>query len=527
MATVIDALVVELGLDASKFTPTQKAALAQLRQFQQEAVKSGNVIESEGKRFESFFRRLKIEAVGLAAGFFGARGMKDFVTGVTNMDAAVGRASKTLNMSTKELSAWQGVARQSGSTSEEMTGALQTMSGEMNKVLLGMPTNLFPILNELRVSLFDTSGKLKTAGQMFFDLSRAIDGMDPARARVLLSSLGLPEGVINTLLIGKQALRDLYDDQVKLGLITQEDADAAIKLQTAWDQAATAAVGLGRSIVSALSPALTTLLEIWTKIFTEFSQGVFISPDSLLGRILGRSSQPSQSTHEALTKRFGPSPLEQKPAGPAPPAAPWFRPGATPTAPLGFAPTEDRQPLRVSPTAGADSAQTRRIKDALTGMDEINRVTSTIDAYHALLGYKSAHNEGRALDLTLKPGADREAAMAAIRRRLEAAGITGAKVEFHEPGKPGSGHSTAPHVHIQVPAPAAPAASPGPLGAPAAAGTGARSSVDNSRGPVSNNFNMGGVAINVAQGDADSIARGLEPALRRVAMIAPANSGAV
>jgi hypothetical protein len=461
MPNVIDSLVLELGLDSSKFTQSQKDALAALRKFEEQSVRSGKTAEAQGARFESFFKKLKLEALALAAGLLGAKGIKDFVTNVTTLDASVGRASKTLNMGTRELSAWQGVARQTGSTNEAMTGTLQGLTDEMNKIAVGIPSNILPVLNYLQIDFRKANGDLKTAGELMFDLNRAVQGMDPARARVVLSQLGIPPDVINTLLLGRDSLRTLYDEQVRIGLITKEDADRAIELQGAWNKAATAATALGRVIVNDLSPYLTSALN---------SIARFLSVPDRHG-----------IAHKA------------KPAAPA----------------------AEGVPVAVKPDAGSASPATSRVMAALAGVPGIERVTALNDAYHAFLG--GAHPAGRAVDLTVKDPSQSEAVAAAIRARLAEAGIQGTVLnEYTNPSR----RSTAPHLHIQVNPP-----SPGQVGAPAAALGSSTVNRGGDTNTTTSSVSVGTVVIHAEGRDADAIANSIVPAIRRNALANHANSG--
>jgi hypothetical protein len=316
MPTVIDSLVLVLGMDASKFSKEQKAALDNLRRTEEEARRLGNSVEAQGKKLNAFFGGLKREAVALTAAFFGGRGVKEFFTYITNVDAATGRLAKTLGISTQDLSAWQGVATQTGGTAESMAGSMQGLSGAIQHFLLTGEGGFLPLLNTLNISLFDHDKKLKTTSQLYFELARAVQGMDPARARALLAPLpGMNEETINMLLLGEKALRNLYDAQVRLGLISRQDDDAATELQGAWYRASQAATSLGRAIVSFLSPALVQVLKAFEALFVGLrTMKAETKPDSLMGRLFNRfvanpnaggaAPKPSSSQSPAGTEAY-------------------------------------------------------------------------------------------------------------------------------------------------------------------------------------------------------------------------------
>lgn len=499
MPTVIDSLVLELALDTKKFTPAQKDALKALRMFEDQAVKSGKTVESEGKRMDAFFSKLKTQAIGLFAGLMGANGIKDFVSYVTTLDASVGRVSKTMNMSTQEISAWQGVSKQTGGTVEGMTAALQGMNGEMNKVLLGIPTGILPVLNYLQIGLYQTNGQLKTAGQMFFDISKAIEGMDPARARVTLSQLGLPEEVINTLLIGRKSLGALYDEQVRLGIITRKNADQAIELSTAWEQSSQAATSFGRAILNDVSPALKLFLDGIREVF------VLARDDNTLQKVLFLLN-PFAWAGGKIGKFAG-----GKIAGATDTGAP------SSTSAFGSSGGSGTIPLKAG--AGSSSPQTAHLMEVLSGVGGIAQVTALNDAYHRFLG--GAHPAGNALDLTVNDPAQAEAVAGAIRAKLAELGISANVInEYAHPSK----NSTGGHIHVGLGAGGAELGRGRSIGARAAAGVNINNRAGDSSSS-SSSFSVDTIVINDKSGSPDVIASGIEPALRRSGLASFANSG--
>lgn len=305
MPSVIDSLVLELGLDATKFTEGQKAAMESMRKMQDEVEKGGKNVESHGKKIEQYFDGLKRGAITLMAGFLGARGITDFVTHLTRIDAAASRLSRTLNMDTKELTAWQGVAKQTGGSAETMAGTLQGLTDQLQNLALGIgnPAFLGP-LRALGVDTKKANGEFKTAGELLIDINRAVQGMDPARARALMTSIGLDGATVNTLLLGTDALKKLLAEQKNLAELTTEDGKAAEALAQSWERASQAATGLGRSILTNLTPALSGALDRFTQIFRELKAGYIVSPDSVVGRLFGMKALPSDLKGQSVTDLY-------------------------------------------------------------------------------------------------------------------------------------------------------------------------------------------------------------------------------
>jgi hypothetical protein len=274
MPTVVDSLVLEFGLDPTKFTAGQRQVLHDLRQLQNESGRGAKEFEAGTRRIVDVFSSLKREAAGLLALFFGGKGVKEFVAHITDADAQVGRFAKTTNMSVENLSAWQNVAKQTGGSAESMTGSMQGLTDEVSKFMLGLDTGSFlPVFNQLGISLFDANRQVKTASQLFLDLNAAVQGMDPARARALLGSLSIDPATINTLLLAPDALRKLLAAQQELGTATRASSEAARELQEQWGKTTTAAENFGRKIYEFFAPALALGAKVAERFFVAASHG--------------------------------------------------------------------------------------------------------------------------------------------------------------------------------------------------------------------------------------------------------------
>jgi len=123
--TIIDALVVTLGLDSSGFKKGQKDVSDGLDDTRNDAERTAKDMEAAGKRAASFFGSIRNEIIALAGVSLSLYGVKNFVTDMTNSLTQLGVASKALDMSAKELDGWTGAAEAAGSSAEKITGVLQ------------------------------------------------------------------------------------------------------------------------------------------------------------------------------------------------------------------------------------------------------------------------------------------------------------------------------------------------------------------------------------------------------------------
>jgi hypothetical protein len=231
MANVVDEFVLKFSLDSSQFTAGQRAFLENIRRTTDDAKKFGDAVESQSKKIFEFFGDLKRAALGVTGLLLGGMGVKEFAGFLSNLDAATARTAKTMDISARELSNWQGAAEQVGGSAEGITATLQGFSSEMNKFALTGQTSLLGPLNQLGVSLYQTNGQLKTSTELFLDITKAVEGMDPAKARAFLSLIGADQGAINLMINGQAALRGYLNAAAAAGGVTEKSAAAAQEYQ--------------------------------------------------------------------------------------------------------------------------------------------------------------------------------------------------------------------------------------------------------------------------------------------------------
>lgn len=137
MATVIDALVVTLGLDSSGFKKGQQDTKEGLQQTRKESEQTAKDMEAAGKRAASFFGSIRTELLALVGVTLSAQGIKTFVTSMTSNLQELAVNSKSLDMSAKSLDGWQRAAEAAGSSGEKITGVLGGLQNALTQIRTG------------------------------------------------------------------------------------------------------------------------------------------------------------------------------------------------------------------------------------------------------------------------------------------------------------------------------------------------------------------------------------------------------
>lgn len=137
MATIIDALVVTLGLDASGFKKGQKDVKGGLDDTRKQSEQVAKDMEAAGKRASSFFGSIRTELLALVGVKLSAQGFKAFVTGMTNDLMRLGIQSSSLDISAKSLDGWERAASAAGSSAERITGTLSNFQDVLTQIRTG------------------------------------------------------------------------------------------------------------------------------------------------------------------------------------------------------------------------------------------------------------------------------------------------------------------------------------------------------------------------------------------------------
>lgn len=259
MANVIDALVVELGLNAKGFLSGAKQVKTSLKDTSEAAEKHAKEMERSGKIAAEYFSKIRNEALALLGIFTAGVGIKNFVENTIVGAASLGRLSQNLDVSTERLSAWQRVAEDAGGTAAGMTAQLQESQKTIAQFKMGQSSESLQWFFRLGGTVND----LKDGNSYLLARSRIISGIfktDPGRAQFIAQQLGISQEQFNLLKQGPAAVQAQVDAMEKLSAISAEDARQADELRKKWLGVERTFTLVGIKVVEALMPAFDTLI---------------------------------------------------------------------------------------------------------------------------------------------------------------------------------------------------------------------------------------------------------------------------
>ncbi|EPB2217833.1 transglycosylase SLT domain-containing protein [Klebsiella pneumoniae] len=234
-ATVIDALLVTLGLDTSDFRKGQKDVSDDLKKQREDAKKTAKEMAEQGKKAASFFSSIKTELLALTGVTVTAGGLMSLVKNTTSglMDLSI--QSKALGMSAKELDGWAKSAEAAGSSAEKITNVLKGFQDAKQGATFGDFTNplyeVAPILRRLTgVEINTSKDDVPTIARKVFSALQKVK--NPAMRRVLAERVGIDDATLQRNQEG-QFLPDV-DRLTKSSGITDASTKGAKEFTAAW-----------------------------------------------------------------------------------------------------------------------------------------------------------------------------------------------------------------------------------------------------------------------------------------------------
>lgn len=279
MATVIDTLFMELGIDSSKFIRQAGQAVSKLddmtgafEKAEAKTGKSGKGLDKHAEKVKQNVKQAKnlTEAMGKVAK--GAAALFALVTGSNALDKLIRETaeanvqldnlSRNIGMGRNSLQAWGGMAEMAGGSAEGMKGSLAGLSMGITRLTTMGDTSIVPFFNAFGVALLNADGKARNLDSIMLDLSDRFSKMDRVQAYNLAKSMGLDDGTINTLLLGRAEMekmlemqRNLYRSGEKEIAVSRELTRSRAYLNQQWD-------ALKNMVADALAPHLLQLVKL-------------------------------------------------------------------------------------------------------------------------------------------------------------------------------------------------------------------------------------------------------------------------
>lgn len=254
MATVIDALVVTLGLNAKGFKQGAAEVDDALTHTREGSAKTAREMETRGKQAAMFFSKVRNEALALLAVFTAGMGIKSFVSSTIQSTASLSRLSENLNMSAQDLAEWQLAAKNAGGSVEGITEQLKESADQVAKFKRGMAAETLPAFFQFggkTEDLKDGNTYLEARARIVAEIYKT----DRARAALAANMMGLDAQQFNLYKDGPEGIARRRREQSGPAAEQAAAAQRAEQLRQKYDTAMNKLSSVGVNVLTALMPA--------------------------------------------------------------------------------------------------------------------------------------------------------------------------------------------------------------------------------------------------------------------------------
>lgn len=254
MATVIDALVVTLGLNTKGFKQGAAEVEDSLAHTREESAKTAREMEARGKQAAMFFSKVRNEALALLAVFTAGMGLKSFVSSTIQSTASLSRLSENLNMSAQDLAEWQLAAKNAGGSIEGITEQLKESADQVAKFKRGMAAETLPAFFQFggkTEDLKDGNTYLEARARIVAEIYKT----DRARAALVANMMGLDAQQFNLYKDGPEGITRRRREQSGPAAEQAAAAARAELLRQKYDTAMNKLSSVGVNVLTALMPA--------------------------------------------------------------------------------------------------------------------------------------------------------------------------------------------------------------------------------------------------------------------------------
>lgn len=295
MAHIVDAIMVTLGLDTSKYTAQAENAIktdARLEKSLDGVEKKGGAVS---KNFDGLANAVK-GAAKVFASLAAATGIIRFLQNVAEETRQANeemlKLQASLGLTAEKINGMRGAGAALGGTAEGMTNSMKGLNKGMNDFVVKGDTSLLPFMNALGVSMVDGQGKLRDVDKVMLDLSDSFSKMNSEQAYALGQDMGFDEGTIAALMQGRDAMKEMSDYHAKMYTSSKEELAASRELSKNQAQLSAHWASMKLMIGNAIIPLLVKLTN-FAKAFFEFLQdhqktvkNVFEAMAFVLGAVL-------------------------------------------------------------------------------------------------------------------------------------------------------------------------------------------------------------------------------------------------
>ncbi|MDG4906038.1 phage tail tip lysozyme [Mesorhizobium sp. WSM4898] len=258
MPTVIDSLIVTLGLNPKDFTDQQKKTSESWLKTVNAFRKGGKDVEESSKKAAETVNLITRRVLELFAVITGSQALSEFVRKLTNADASLGRFASSLGESPQRIAAWENAAERFGGSAHATASTLERVNKQLynlNKNGEALPREFSQLQAWTGMRIDPNHGLDRYLSDVAAALQR-LHQIDAGAAHNVAQALGI-DPATEQLMYKKGSGIDVYLGKLEKSLSPSNQAiEAAQKLQASWNELLQHIIALANAIYDKLGPVV-------------------------------------------------------------------------------------------------------------------------------------------------------------------------------------------------------------------------------------------------------------------------------
>lgn len=264
-ATVIDALLVTLGLDPSAFTAGTNEVTKDLGKLKKESESTSKAMAEEGKKAAEFFRSIRNEMLALIGVTLTLKGVKDILIDTTHSMADLGRVSTLIGESARTVDAWGNAVKGFGGDAKTMQATMLGLEDSITSFqMTGRGNGTIQAFRSMGIQFMDEHGKARKSSDLLLDVARYFEKVHatPQQARQFGKMAGIDQGTINMLMQGSEATKRYVAEQERNSAVTDRAIRNAQEMERAWASLDSQWQAVKITLTEALQPEIKQVTEL-------------------------------------------------------------------------------------------------------------------------------------------------------------------------------------------------------------------------------------------------------------------------
>ena len=273
-SNTVEQIFVELLLNAKGYNKDADQAIKKSDRLEGGLKSVEKQSKSTGKNLETLtggLGKVVKGIAGLATVIAAGTGLLKLAEEARKANDELNFLSQNLGMSSQNVKAWQGAAAAMGGSAQGMSNDMKNLNSSMNDFKMTGESSMLPMFNTLGVSMVDAQGKIRDTDKVMLDLADSMSRMNREEAVLMGQKLGFDEGTVNTLLQGRDAMKQMVDYHKQMYSSSKEELEASRKLSENQAKLGAHWASMKLMIGNAIVPLLIKMSDIALKFF-EFLQ---------------------------------------------------------------------------------------------------------------------------------------------------------------------------------------------------------------------------------------------------------------